>query len=103
LKAVFGVERTSSNWRDVKIKDKLGTEELADMLLALAKMDHSELKTFLSLFLMGEPGRLRKMYDLFGDKLYDYAPENLIAEFVVRNIFDPGLLKELEDVDCQLI
>lgn len=102
LKALFGIERVSSNWRNVTIKDKLGTEELASMLLTLAKVDHPELKNLLTLYFMSEQGRLRKMYDLFGDKLYEFAPENLIAEFVVRNIFDPELLKELEDIDYQL-
>lgn len=95
LKTVFGLKKTTTNWLSVIVPEEVDADELHEMLLSLSNMAETELKQILKLELLAKPVETRKLYDIFGDKLYDYAPEELVAEFVLDRLFDSSLLKEL--------
>ncbi len=97
IKAVSGIKKISSSWHSVIVKDGIDIDELHEMLLAISRMEENEIKGILSTYLRENPNELKKLYELLGEKLDRFVPQQLLIKYVIHRFFDSLLLKELSE------
>lgn len=97
IKAVSGLKAVSANWHSVVVRNGADTDELHEMLSLISNMERGEISGLLSTYLLGTPKELRKQYDLFGEKLDKFVPEELLVKYVIHRLYDSSLLEELSE------
>lgn len=97
IKAVSGLKAVSANWHSVVVRSGADIDEVHEMLRLISNMESREMSGLLSTFLLETPTELRKQYDLFGEKLDKFVPEELLVKYVIHRLYDSSLLEELSE------
>ncbi|MBN2219688.1 MAG: DEAD/DEAH box helicase [Kosmotogaceae bacterium] len=97
IKAVSGIKKISSSWHSVIVRDGIDIDELQEMLLAISRMEENEINGLLSTYLRETPSELKKHYELLGEKLDRFVPQQLLVKYVMHRFFDSHLLRELSE------
>ncbi|HAA85069.1 MAG TPA: DEAD/DEAH box helicase [Kosmotogaceae bacterium] len=89
------VERVSHNWKEISFKSSKRTNLLKRELIERLELGESSVKESIAQYLLENPSEMKTVYSCTGDKLREYATDEIIAMYLAEYIYDQRVVDML--------